>query len=248
MIDVHCHLEQKDFDSDRKETIEKCKKEIKALITCCAHPRDFEVTIKMVSGNPGFVYASAGIHPSYVKEFDEKDVSAFIDKIRKSRKHFVAIGETGLDFHWIKEKEWQEKQKGLFIEMIELSKELDLPLVIHTRDAMEQTVKILENSDAKSVLFHLYGSRDFIPVVMENGWNISIGPLIKQSKLHKKIARDMPLENIMLETDSPWFGFGSRSDPTHIRIAAEKIAEAKKIDFETVWKQCGKNAEKFFSL
>lgn len=248
MIDVHCHLEQKDFDGDREKTIEKCRKEIKSLVTCCAHPRDFEITMKMVTGNMGFVHASAGIHPSYVKEFGEKEISDFIEKIRKFRKHIVAVGETGLDFHWIKEKEWQEKQKGLFLEMIELSKELDMPLVIHTRDAMPETVKILETSDAKRVLFHLYGSRDFIPVIIENNWSISIGPLIKQSKLHKKIARDMPLENIMLETDSPWFGFGSRSDPTHIRIAAEKIAEAKGIEFEKVWKQCGKNAEKFFGL
>ena len=248
MIDVHCHLEQKDFDADRKETIKKCRNELKAVVTCCAHPRDFDQTMKMVRENPGFVYASVGIHPEYVKEIPKAEQESFMEKIRKNREHIIAIGETGLDYHWIKEDEWRNRQKGLFMEMIELSKDMDLPVVVHSRDAMADTVKILETCDAGRVLLHLFGAKDFMPVVIENKWNISIGPLIKQSKVHRKIARDMPIERIMLETDSPWFGFGSRSDPTHIKFAAEKIAEAKHMEFETVWNKCGDNAKKFFGI
>lgn len=248
MIDVHCHLEQKDFDSDRQQVIEKCKSELKAIVTCCARPDDFEKTMKMVSENPGFVFAAAGIHPEYVKEISEDERQKFIEKIRSKKSQVVAIGETGLDYHWISEPDWREKQKKMFIEFINLAKELELPLIIHSRDAMSETLDILEEYKAEKVLMHLFGDRSQLERVIGNGWSISIGPLIKQSKTHKKLARDCPIENIMLETDSPWFGFGKRCEPTSIKLVAEKIAETKKLDFETVWQTCGDNARKFFSV
>jgi len=248
MIDVHCHLEQKDFDKDRQQVIDLCRKELKALVTCCAHPRDFELTMKMVSDNKGFVFASAGIHPEYVKEISQPEKESFFDAIRKNKNNLVAIGETGLDYNWIKETEWREKQKQMFIEFINLAKELDLPLIIHSRDAMAETLEILEEQKAERALLHLFGDKNQLRRVIDNGWFISIGPLIKQSKLHKKIVRDCPIEQIMLETDSPWFGFGKRADPTCIKLVCEKIAEVKKIGFEEAWQKCGNNAKKFFIL
>ncbi|MEM5835147.1 MAG: TatD family hydrolase [Candidatus Aenigmatarchaeota archaeon] len=248
MIDVHCHLEQEDYEKDRDEVIERCKKELKAIITSCTHPKDFEKTIEMVKKHEKFVFASVGIHPEYIGEFSEKDIESFIEKIRRNKEFFVAIGEVGLDFNWVKDKELQERQKGMFKTFIDLSKELNLPLVVHSRDAMEETVKILEEEKASKVHLHLFGEHRFLKNVIKNGWFISIGPILLRSKKHKKIARDMPLERIMLETDSPWFGFGKRNDPTSIKDVANKIAEIKKISFDDVWKICGENAIRFFNL
>lgn len=248
MIDVHCHLEQEDYDKDREEVIERCKRELKAVITSCSHPKDFEKTIEIIIKHRGFIFASVGIHPEYIGEFKENDIMNFIEKIKANKDLFVAIGEVGLDFNWVRDRNLQEKQKDMFKIFINLSKELNLPLVIHSRDAMEETIKILEDEEASMVHMHLFGEPKFLKDIIENGWFISVGPILLKSKKHKKIVRDIPLERIMLETDSPWFGFGKRNEPISIKDVAIKIAEIKKISFQDVWKICGENAMRFFNL
>ncbi len=252
MIDSHCHLEQKDYDSDRDEVIKQCKQQLKAIVTCCAQPKDFELTLKMVERHKNFVFACCGIHPEYIKEISWKEKDDFLQKIKENRDKIMAVGEIGLDFFWVKDRILQKKQKELFIELINFAKELRKPIVIHSRDAAEECIRILEQEDVKDALMHLFGEKNLIKRVADNGWLISFGPIIARSKTHKKIARDFPLESILLETDSPWFGSAdgkpARGTPLNIRAVAEKIAEAKKITFEEVWKQCGKNSIRFFSL
>jgi len=255
MIDVHCHLEQEDYNKDRNEVIEKCRKELKAVITSCAHPRDFDLTMQLVDKYKNFVFASCGIHPEYIKEVSEREVDETIEKIKQNKHRIVAIGETGLDFFWIKEHDWQQKQKELFIRLINLAKELNKPLIIHCRDAFEDTIKILEQEDAREVDMHMFGNHNFVKRIIENGWYISMNTIILRSKSYGKVVRDCPLERLMLETDAPWLapkqfieGIESRNEPTSIKMVAEKIAETKKVSFENVWRKCGENAIKFFKL
>lgn len=249
MIDAHAHLEQRDYDKDRDQVIEQCKKELKAVVTCCAHPKDFDLTMQIVEKHKNFIFATVGIHPDYVKEISEKEKDEFLERIKQNRDKIVAIGETGLEFFWIKEKTWQEKQKELFKEFISFAKEIKKPVVVHSRDANEDTLAILEQEDAKEVLLHMWGGQHSLKRILENNWFISLGPILLKSKKHKKIARDFPLEKILLETDSPWFKLEKdRGYPTNIKVVAEKIAEIKKIKFEEVWKACGKNAADFFRL
>jgi len=251
MIDSHCHLEQKDYDNDRDQVIEKCRQELNAVITCCAHPKDLDLTLEMVEKYKDFVFATASIHPEYIKEVSEKEKDEFLELLKQNKSKLVGIGETGLDFFWTKEDEWRKKQKELFAEMINFSKELKLPLVIHSRNSYEECVKILEQEDAKGVLMHMFGANQLAKRIIENGWSISMNTIVMKSKKHKKVVRDVPLENLMLETDAPWLapeGFGNRNDPTAIKFVAEKIAEIKKISFEEVWDRCGENSVKFFNL
>jgi TatD DNase family protein len=255
MIDIHCHLEQKDYDKDREDVIEKCRKELKAVITSCAHPRDFELTMRMVENHNGFIFASCGIHPEYVKDISEEQKDNFLDMIVKNKEKIVAIGETGLDYWYIKEKEWQERQKELFIELINLAKELGKPLIIHSREVFEETLDVLENNDAEKVNFHMWGANQLLKRILDNGWYVSMNTIILRSKKHKKIARDIPLDRLMLETDSPWLaperlteGKEARNDPRSIKIVAEKIAEIKKLPFDEIWQKCGQNAVEFFNL
>lgn len=250
MIDTHCHLEQKDYNEDREEVIKECKKKMKALVTSCAHPSDLDLTFEICKKHKGFVFYTIGLHPEYIKDLSDDDKKKTIDAIIKNKHLISGIGEIGLDYYWIKEEEWQEKQKELFAEMLKLAKKLDLPVVIHSRDAMQDTLDILEKEDFKGrkVLMHLFTAKEFLPRVLENGWSISIGPLILKNKETRKIARDCPLSNLMLETDSPWFGFGKRGTPLNTLKVAEKIAEIKKISKEEVEKQTDLNAIKFFGL
>ncbi|MCS7106158.1 MAG: TatD family hydrolase [Candidatus Aenigmarchaeota archaeon] len=249
MIDVHCHLEQEDYSQDREEVIRECKKELKAIITCCAHPKDLDLTLSLVEKYKDFVFATVGIHPEYVKEVSEEEKKSFFQKVKDNVEKIVGIGETGLDFFWVKEKEWQEKQKELFIEFIELAKDLDLPIIIHSREAYDEAVEILEQENTKKVLLHMFGANHLVKRIVDNGWFVSTNTILLKSKKHKKVVRDVPLERIMLETDSPWLSpSGKRNTPLSVKIVAEKIAEIKKVSFEDVKKITTENALKFFNI
>jgi TatD DNase family protein len=248
MIDVHCHLEQKDYEKDRNEVIEKCKRELKAIITCCCHPDDFDLTMKMVEKHRNFVFATVSIHPEYVKEIENLNVDDFLKRIEENKEKIVGIGETGLDFI-IEELEWREKQKELFIKFIDFAKNLNLPLVIHARKAFAEAIEILEKFGAKRVLMHFFTAKELLPKIIKNGWSISVNTTLLNSKKIKKIVRDLPIEKIMTETDSPWLGLnGKRNDPTSIKFVIEKIAEIKKIDLKEVDRITTQNAIEFFNL
>jgi len=249
MIDAHCHLEQPDYDSDRDSVIELCKQKLNAIVTCCASPKDFDLTMQMLEKYKNFVFATFSIHPIYIKEINEKQKDEFFDLIIENEDRVNGIGETGLDYNHVKEDEWRRKQKKLFIEHISLAKDLKKPLIIHSRDSTDDVIKILEQEDAKNVLMHLFGARHLLNIVKDNNWFISVGPIAMRSKTHKKIIRDMPIEKILLETDSPWFGTeGKRNDPTAILQVANRIAEIKKLDVKKVDEITTQNAVKFFGL
>jgi len=249
MIDCHTHLAQPDFNSDRDEVIEKCRKELKAVITSCTHPKDFDLTLQIVEKYKNFVFATAGIHPEYIKEISEKEKDDFLELVKENKSKLVGIGEIGLDYNWTKESAWQKKQKELFLELISFSKDLKLPLVIHARDAFEDAIKILEQEDAKQVLMHMFGANQLVKRVAENNWYVSMNAIVLRSKKHKKVVRDMSIERILLETDAPFIGMpGKRSEPTLIKDVAQKIAEIKKMSFDEIWYNCGLNAVRFFNL
>jgi len=254
MIDVHCHLEQPDYDKDRGEVIEKCRKELKAVITSCAHPKDFDLTMQLVEKYKGFVFATVGIHPEYVKEISEKEIDAYMETIKKNKDKIVGLGEIGLDFWHERESVGQEKQKKLFIRLISFAKEIHKPLTVHCRDAYLDCIKILEQEDAKNVHLHMWGEYKLFNQIVDNGWYVSAGPIIAYSKKYKKVARKMPIGQLMLETDSPWFGGKGldgkllRGEPTNIKIPAIEIAKIKKMEFKDVWEICGRNTIRLFSL
>ena len=123
MIDTHCHLEQPDYDKDRRLVIERWRHHLHAVITSCANPKHLDLTVQLVRQYKRFVFATASIHPSYVEKFSDEEIREYVEYIRSVKDSVVAIGETGLDYNWVKEAEWQEKQKQLFLRLIELSRE-----------------------------------------------------------------------------------------------------------------------------
>lgn len=252
MIDAHCHLEQPIYENDREEIIKKYQKHLKGVITSCAHPKDFDLTLNLTQKYQGFVFATVGIHPKYINEIKEEEVNSFLDRIKENKEKIVGIGETGLDYYWVREKRLQEKQKELFIEFISLSKELDLPLVIHARNSYDDTISILENESARSVMMHMFGANQLTNQVIHNEWYVSMNTIVMNSKKHKKVIRDTPIEQLLLETDSPWLApanFGSkRNDSTAIKFVAEKISEIKRISYDEVVRHTTNNSIRFFNL
>ncbi len=248
MIDVHCHLEQKDYDSDRDEVIKQCRDKLKAVISSSPYLPHFKQAVDLHRKYPDFVYICLGLHPVYIKEINKEDITKALEFIREHNREISAVGEVGLDYYHIKEDKYREKQKELFKKFIKLAKELDKPLVVHCRDAFDDTLQILEEEKADKVLMHLFGDKKSLSRVLENGWFISVGPIVSKSKTIKKIVKSMPLNRIMLETDSPWFGFNERGTPLNVIKTAEKIAEIKKITSEDVEKQTDENSINFFEL
>jgi len=181
--------------------------------------------------------------------------------IFRKRYGVVAIGETGLDYYWVKDREGREKQKVLFEKQINLAKELDLPLVAHIRagkdeaDVFGDAIGILEKNEAEKVLLHMFSSKKNLNRVLENGWSISENAIAQSSKEHKRIIRTVPLECLMLETDSPYLvpepekSQGVKiNEPALVQRVAERVAEVKEVPLEKVISQTTQNAKGFFNL
>ncbi|MFH1622925.1 MAG: TatD family hydrolase [Candidatus Aenigmatarchaeota archaeon] len=260
MIDTHCHLEQKAYDADRDEVIAKCRKELQAVVTCAAKPDYYAKTFAMVDKHSGFVFAVAGIHPEYVEEFSDADVEAAIGKIEKNRRSVVGVGETGLDYSYIKTAADRERQRALFAKFVGLANKLGLPVVVHIRngedreeaDAFEDAMDILEREGAKRVQLHMFGSRKFLERALGNGWYVSANAIVLRSKSYSKVVRDTPLERLMLETDAPWLhpsgDAGQRNDPTGVCAVAERVAEITGMSVEDVDAVTTRNAAEFYGL
>ncbi len=251
MIDVHCHLEQEDFAKDLEEVIKRARESgLKAIITCCANPNDLKKSLEIVEKYKNYAFLTASIHPIHVPEFGDEQIIEFLEKIKELAKagKIVGIGETGLDYYWVKDEKQRERQKEVFHLHIELAKKLKLPLVVHSREANEETVKILDEFNYEKILWHFFGDKKLVSWLIAKNYKASFNTFLLKSKTHKKIVKKLPLEQILLETDSPWLGFGKRNEPSAIVKVAEKIAEIKKLGFEEVWQSCGRNAKEFFEL
>lgn len=248
MIDCHTHLEQNDYDPDRDEVIGRCKSAgLKAIITCCAHPDDIDVTLRMLDKYPNFIFATASIHPEYIAKMSDEWLEKILSFLKDSR--VVGVGETGLDFKAAETEELTKKQAELFKKFIDVAEESKKPLVIHARGAFKEAIDVLESNGAKRVVMHFFSARDQLKRVINNDWYITVNTTVYKSKKMKKIVRDMPIERILLETDAPWLGLeGRRNEPIAVKGVAEKIAEVKKCSFPEVWDKCGKNAMEFFRL
>ena len=258
LIDTHCHLEQQGYDEDRENLISLCKNQMSAIITDAPDPRHFNITFDMVNKHPGFIFAVAGIHPEYVGEYTDQAIDEAFNALRKNRHSLVGVGETGLDYAYIRGEAERENQRRLFTSFIMLGRELGLPIVVHLRnggddaDVFDDAFEILRAEDARKVQLHMFGSRRLVEEAIRLGYYISMNAIVLHSKPYQKVVRDTPLERLMLETDAPWLhptlDKEKRNDPRHVREVAEKIAEIKKAPVEQVIASTSRNAVEFYDL
>jgi TatD DNase family protein len=248
MIDVHCHLENKDFDEDRDQVIEDCKKDLDAVIISCTKPENLDKCLEIAEKHKGFIYLTVSWHPIYIEEVTEEKRKNYFDFIKKNKEKFVGIGECGLDYYWIKEENLREKQKELFIEHIKLARELDLPLVIHSRNAEKECLEILEQQKAEKVLLHFFANYKLAEEVKKTNYFVSINTAILRSKVIRKILKVLGLRRIMIETDAPWMGFGKRNTPLGVKLIIDKMAQLEKKRFEEVDKITTQTAINFFLI
>ena len=250
-IDTHCHLDFDEYKDDRAEVINRARQaNVKYLINIGTTVESSKSSVEL-TGQYDFIYASCGIHPHYSGEVDEEKLNKL--KELASNKKVVAIGEVGLDF--FKSFVPEEKQKEAFVKFINLAGQLDLPLIIHNRNAHQQIVEILRNNfspPVKGVLHCFSGDLSFAQTILEMGFYISFTANITFKNAHslREIVKSVPLEKMLIETDAPFLApqdfRGKRNDPSYVRYVARTIAEVKGLDVEKVARVTTQNAVNLF--
>jgi TatD DNase family protein len=253
MIDSHAHICYKDFDKDRDEIIERSRKELAGIVVASARHDEGVSVLETCRQNPGFLFPSIGCHP-----YDGGDHRKVIDLIRQNREEIVAVGEVGLDYHWEKDPSRRRKQADVFREFISLAKELGKPLVVHSWDAEREAFDMVRDSGL-TVVFHCFsGSRELAhEIVQVPEFYVSISTQVLFNKSLRKVARDLPLERMLLETDSPFLSPAKmrkeevedkRNFPWNIILSGEKIAKLRHLDSAEVLNAARENAIQVFGL
>jgi TatD DNase family protein len=246
LIDVHAHLTDPSF-MDIKEVIARAKeKGVQRVITSITHPSEMSRAMELVESFPNFISLSVGFDPSIVDEIEYKVFRSIVDQRRSA---IVAIGEVGLDHYRITNHDQRDVQESLFRASIRLAKSLSLPLVIHSRSAGRRTIEVLHSEAAERVLMHAFdGKAGDALAAAKKGYYFSIPTSIAHSQQKQKLARLLPLEFLMLETDSPVLApiRSERNEPANLYRAAEKIAELKRITVNEVASVTAENAMRFF--
>lgn len=250
VIDTHAHYDDPAFDSDRDELLTEILNEsVDKLITIGCSIEGSRNAIKIAEKFPS-VYASVGIHPSDCMGSSDN----YIDILREMSKNkkVVAIGEIGLDYHY--DGYDKETQIDCFIKQLELAKELSLPVIIHSREATSDTMDILRKYKPKGVVHCFSGSVETAREIIELGMMISFTGVLtfKNSRKAVEACSAIPMERIMLETDSPYMApvphRGKRNNSSYVLHVAEKVAEIKNMTIDEVITICNENAVRFFGL
>lgn len=250
IFESHAHYDDKAFDEDREALISSLPENgIKTIINVSSDLGSVERTIAL-SKQYDYIYGAIGIHPSDAAELNDEKFQWLKEKAMEEK--MVAIGEIGLDYYWPEPD--HEIQKEWFIKQLQLAKELNKPVIIHSRDAAADTLSIMEKeaADLKGVI-HCYSySKEMAKNFLKMGYYFGIGGVITFSNAKKLVetVEYVPLENILLETDCPYLApvpnRGKRNSSLNLTYVAEKIAEIKGVPYDTVIDVTRKNANKLF--
>jgi len=252
-IDSHAHLDDERFDDDRETVIKNLKADqIDIVINIGADIASSKSTSSLAQTYDN-IYSVVGVHPHSVSEL----VGLGLDEIENLSRHekTVAIGEIGLDYYY--ENSPKNLQKEYFIEQIRLAKKLDLPIVIHSREAVKDTLDIIKSeksSNLRGVMHCFSSSVEIAKEYIKLGFYIAIGGVVtfKNARVTKEVAKYVPLESLLIETDCPYLApepfRGKRNEPKYIKYTAEEIAKIKEIDLEEIAYSTSINAKKLFNI
>ena len=267
IFETHAHYDDERFDRDRRELLSQlprlCAQDIKteechlqgcvgAVINVASTIGSIEACAAMAEEYP-HVYAALGVHPSELEGMSE----AVLDRIRKlcNSKKTVAVGEIGLDYYWEKDKKAQENQRIWFSRQMELAREVKLPVVIHSRDAAEDTLSVMKELHAEEIpgVVHCYSySPELAREYVKMGYYIGVGGVVTFKNARKLVqtVEETPMERILLETDSPYLcpepHRGHRNDSRELIYVVKKIAEIKGLTEEAVEELTWENACRLF--
>lgn len=247
-IDTHCHLSIDDYDDIDRIVRENIAAKVSKIIVSACTKSTFEEALSLSEKYDG-VYVTLGFHPSEI-DTDEADLG-MLKKLLKNKK-VVGVGEIGLDYHYGKDD--IKEQKILFEKQLIIAEKLNLPVVIHSRDAVNDTIEMLKkHSNVKGVIHCFSGSMETADIYIKLGYKLGIGGVVtfKNSNLYK-VVEHVGLDNIVLETDAPYLApepyRGRQNSSKYIPIIAEKVANILNVSLETVEEKTTATASNLFDL
>lgn len=261
LVDVHAHLDHHYYDGKLDEIIERARKAgVARIITAGVNPPTNRNALFLAKKYPDIVRAALGAYPidalnieipelneiglDKTKNFDLDEELLFI---KKNAKKIAAISEVGLDFKQLKEYELQQRKN--FAKILELAKEIEKPLIIHSRNAEKETIEMLEEHKSKNVVLHCFsGNKKLVKKAIANGYCLSIPAIVKRLQHFEMVIKETPLAQLLTETDSPWLGpeREKMNEPANTIESIKKISIIKGLTEEEAAKQIFMNYQKLF--
>ncbi len=248
IIDTHTHLDNEKFYDDVEDVIKRAKEVgVGKFIIPAADPKDLPRAVELAQ-NHDEIYFAVGFHPVDIDKYDEKLITCFI-----THPKCVAVGEIGLDYHWVKEKDKREKQIEYFHKQIEIAKKYDKPIIVHIRDATEDSVKVIEKHPDIRGVFHCYNAAEQL-LKFSDRFYYGIGGVItfKNAKKLINVFPKIPKERVVIETDAPYLTphpfRGKRNEPAYTVYVRDKIAELWGEDKKKVEEITTQNAQRLFNI
>lgn len=251
MIDTHSHINMIEGISVEEVITNAINNGVNKIIVPSAYPKDIDEVMTLVDKYEN-VYGMLGVHPTEVKDWTDD----LTEKIKTLSRHpkIVAVGEIGLDYYW--DTSFNDLQKEIFIKQIKLANELKLPISIHDREAHKDTFDILKehNKGSKIVMHCFSGSVEFARECIKEGWYLALGGVVtfKSAVKMKEVAKDIPLNKLLLETDAPYLTpvpyRGKENQPAYTKFVAEEIAKLREITIEEVDSVTTQNTKEVFGL
>ena len=254
-FDSHSHLNDEQFDNDRIDIINKYKSENITRFLTCGYSLEGSKKAIEIANSCDITYATVGISPNDIPQ-NEDELWKSVEQIKElaKNKKVVAIGEIGLDYYWNKDN--KNIQQEVFKKQIEIANKLDLPIIIHTRDAINDTLQVLkENLVINKGVFHCCPlNRELVKEALKLDFYISFSGVItfKNAKNAEEIINMVPIDRILIETDSPYLApepvRGTRNNSINVKYVAQKIASCKNLSLEEVAEITYNNANKLFKI
>ena len=253
LIDTHSHIDMENY-KDRFEEVLQTAKEygVEKIVIPGVEPSGFERILSLCEKYEN-IYGAVGIHPEEVNYFDENSEKLLKEYLKHEK--IIAVGEIGLDYYW--DKSQTEKQKEIFEKQILIAKEAKKPVLVHDREAHQDTFEILKKTNAAEigVVMHCFsGSSEFAAECVKEGFYIALGGVttFKNAKKAKEVAKTVPLDRLLLETDAPYMTpvpyRGKENQPAYVKFVAQEIANLRNISFEEVAKATTENAQRLLKI
>ena len=253
LIDTHSHIDMENFEQRFDEVLKNAKQnDVEKVVIPGVEPSGFK-KISEICEKYENIYGAVGVHPEEVNSFNEK-AEELIKKYLKNPK-IIAVGEIGLDYYW--DKSQIEKQKEIFERQILIAKEAQKPVLVHDREAHQDSFEILKRTKANEigVVMHCFsGSHEFAMECIKEGFYIALGGVVtfKNAKKVKEVAKIIPLDRLLLETDAPYMApvpyRGKENEPAYVKYVAQEIANLRNISYEEVAETTTNNAKKLLKI
>ena len=252
IFDTHAHLDDHAFDADRAELLTRLPQEGIALVLNPGCSLESSRNAIALAREQDWIYAAVGSHPDAADEVEDA-VLAQYRRMAQENPKVQAIGEIGLDYHY--EDIPREIQQRAFRAQMALARELELPVIVHEREAHEDGMKIVEEFPTVTGVFHCYsGSLEMARVLIRRGWYIGFGGVLtfKNARKAVEVAAEIPLERIVLETDCPYMSpepfRGRRNDPTRLHLVAQRLAQLRGLSAEEIQAITLENGKRLYRM